>query len=128
VRREVSLTCSSNHFSQVKNETFLGFLAFLRHLAPMNSIVISLVALASFTTAGYTQTINEAGSVSAERRAAIEVGRELRHEGLSLGQAEIEIWKVAWERYPGLATRASGFASVAVQAFEGKQSRTIRTI
>jgi hypothetical protein len=101
VRREVSLTCSSNHFSQVKNETFLGFLAFLRHLAPMNSIVISLVALASFTTAGYTQTINEAGSVSAERRAAIEVGRELRHEGLSLVKPKSRFGKSPGSVIPG---------------------------
>lgn len=94
----------------------------------MKSIAISLLALATFATTGYTQTTNETGSVSAERREAIEIGRELRKEGLSLGQAEIEIWKVAWARYPGVATRASGFASMAVRAFEGNQSRTIRTI
>jgi hypothetical protein len=87
----------------------------------MNRITITLMALASFTTTGHTQTISET-------KAAREVGRELRHEGLSLGQAEIEIWKVAWERYPDSRSRASGFASVAVQAYEGKQSRTIRTI
>ena len=94
----------------------------------MKSISISLLALATFATAGFTQTINGTESASAERKAALEVGRELRHEGLSLGQAEIEIWKVAWERYPGFTTRASGFASIAVRAFEGTQSRTIRTI
>jgi hypothetical protein len=94
----------------------------------MKSIAISLVALATFATAGFTQTINGTESASAERKAAIEVGRELRHEGLSLGQAEIEIWKVAWGRYPGSTTRASGFASMAVRAFEETQSRTIRTI
>jgi hypothetical protein len=86
------------------------------------------LALATFATAGFTQTINGTESASAERKSAIEVGRELRHEGLSLGQAEIEIWKVAWERYPELTTRASGFASMAVRAFAGAQSRTIRTI
>jgi hypothetical protein len=87
----------------------------------MNRNAITLVVLASFTIAGYTHTINET-------KAATEVGRELRHQGLSLGQAEIEIWKVAWERYPGSRSRAIGFASVAVRAYEGKKSRTIRTI
>jgi hypothetical protein len=94
----------------------------------MKSITISLLALATFATTGFTQTTNGTESTSAERKAAMEVGRELRHEGLSLGQAEIEIWKVAWERYPGLTTRASGFASIAIRSFEGTQSRTIRTI
>jgi hypothetical protein len=94
----------------------------------MQSIAISLLVLATFATAGYTQTTNESGSVSTERREAIVIGRELRQEGLSLGQAEIEIWKVAWERYPRVATRASGFASIAVRAFEGNQSRIFRTI
>ena len=94
----------------------------------MKSITISLLALATFATTGFTQTTNGTESTSAERKAAMEVGRELRHEGLSLGQAEIEIWKVAWERYPGLTTRASGFASIAIRSFEGTQSRTTRTI
>jgi hypothetical protein len=48
-------------------------------------------------------------------------GRTLAQEGLDPVQAEAEIWREAWQQYPGSRFFARCFAREATQAYESTQ-------
>jgi len=84
----------------------------------MKKCLFSVMAVVSLAIAGHTQ-----GPASPKRETATELGLELRHEKLSAGQAEIEIWKTARAYYPDSRLREDSFASVAERAFQGTGSK-----
>jgi hypothetical protein len=56
-----------------------------------------------------------------EAKAPIRLGHQLRQARLTPGQAETEIWKVAWQTYPDHRFFARAFVTVATDAFEGRR-------
>ena len=56
-----------------------------------------------------------------ESQPAREYGRALAREGLDFGQAEAEIWREAWQTYPGRRFFARCFAQEAKNAYEAEK-------